>query len=557
MYIESACGKVLEASPSELTLEDFKEVHEGQLWKWNEDGTLQNAKCGVSWEFGARRLIRENHFIVDEETGKVLDIEGGGTTSGTKVILWNKHGGANQRWYFKHIDRHFFIASQRENKDNLVLDVAGATKGGKLIGYKAKGSDNQLWKMDRMGRLICKSDLVADISGENKEPGAKVIGWSSHGGMNQLWTFEDGQLRSNLNNLAMKLNSKNEVEMSPTSTDGAQMWTCVPKDLLEDFKFMEENKNPLLEASFYRTVYNNYFWAVCGFTSIHALKRDAENALKVMREAGTQLDDVAFDTGIAGTVGGAAGITGSVLSLVGLVLAPFSGGASLGLTVAGAAVGVAGGATSLTGDLINASWEKSEAAKYREEFTEVRGGLLRLQGFLNTYIEKLKAADRFLKTDEGETLARDAFDVADAYTAAEIAANVGKVGWNLYKFGNVIVKTVDIAKTIKAAKDTVTFLQADYYVLKGLKEGAALHHASPGLKLPFVSKALVKAGTTTASALTVVFNVVGIAFGIWEVVDSADAIKNGSDLADEFRKTADEIQDTVDSLMALDQEMQS
>merc|ERR1712012_1534050 len=190
-----------------------------------------------------------------------------------------------------------------------------------------------------------------------------------------------------------KLNSKNEVEMSPTSTDGAQMWTCVPKDLLEDFKFMEENKNPLLEASFY--------WAVCGFKSIHALKRDAENALKVMREAGTQLDDVAFDTGIAGTVGGAAGITGSVLSLVGLVLAPFSGGASLGLTVAGAAVGVAGGATSLTGDLINASWEKSEAAKYREEFTEVRGGLLRLQGFLNTYIEKLKAADRFLKTDEG------------------------------------------------------------------------------------------------------------------------------------------------------------
>ena len=67
----------------------------------------------------------------------------------------------------------------------------------------------------------------------------------------------------------------------------------------------------------------------------------------------------------------------------------------------------------------------------------------------------------------------------------------------------------------------------------------------------------MKAGTTTASALTVVFNVVGIAFGIWEVVDSADAIKNGSDLADEFRKTADEIQDTVDSLMALDQEMQS
>ena len=273
---------------------------------------------------------------------------------------WNEGRGG------KHIDRHFFIASQRENKDNLVLDVTGF--GGKLIGYKARGSDNQLWKMDRMGRLICKSDLVADISGENKEPGAKVVGWSSHGGKNQQWTFKDGQLKSNLNNLAMKLNSRNEVEMSASSPDGAQMWTCVPKDMIEDFKFMEENKNPLLEASFYRTVYNNYFWAVCGFTSIHELKRDAENALKVMREAATQLDDVAFDTGIAGTVGGAAGITGSVLSLVGLVLAPFSGGASLALTAAGAAFGVAGGgATSLIGDLINDSWEESKVAKYREE----------------------------------------------------------------------------------------------------------------------------------------------------------------------------------------------
>ena len=55
----------------------------------------------------------------------------------------------------------------------------------------------------------------------------------------------------------------------------------------------------------------------------------------------------------------------------------------------------------------------------------------------------------------------------------------------------------------------------------------------------------MKAGTSTAAALTVVFNVVGIPFGIWEVVTSADEIKNGSDLADEFRKFADEIQDII------------
>lgn len=527
------------------------------MWKWNEEQKLESKEFGVNWEFGGKRLIRENHFITEEATGKVLDIRGGSSASGTEVLLYNKHGQSNQRWYFDQEDRHFLVASQSRDKNNLVLDVAGGRKGGKLLGWTAASTDNQLWQMDRMGHLICKKALVADIRGGKTDSGAEVIGFDKHMGNNQLWTFEDGQLKSNMNLLVMELNSKQEVKMAEPSTNPNQMWTFVPNDLLPDFKIMEENKNPLLEASFYKNVYDNYFWATCGFTSIYELKRAVEGALNMIRKSSDKLDKVAVDTGITGTVGGGATIASSAMFLTGLCLAPWTGGLSLGLTLGSAAVGVAGAATSITGSIINQAWEKSEGKKYGEEFTKVRSGILRLQSFLNTYIKKLTAAAIFLKTEEGERLARDAFKVADAYTAAEITDHVQNIAWNGYVFGSAIVQTKEIAKTIKEAKAVVDFIQADYYAVRGLKTGLAIHTACPGIKIPFMAKPLVAAGTKTAASLSVLFNVIGLAFGIWEVVGSADQIKNGSDLAKEFREKADEIQGTLKNLMDLDHELQS
>ena len=95
-----------------------------------------------------------------------------------------------------------------------------------------------------------------------------------------------------------------------------QKWAFVPKDLWDTFQLMQENKNPLTEALFYKEVYDNYFWAVSGFTSIYSFKRNFESSIKTLRESADHLDKVAKDTGIAGAVGGGTAIAGKFFKRV-------------------------------------------------------------------------------------------------------------------------------------------------------------------------------------------------------------------------------------------------
>ena len=73
--------------------------------------------------------------------------------------------------------------------------------------------------------------------------------------------------------------------------------------------------------------------------------------LKICKLA-EHIDQVAHDTGIAKTAGGGLGIASGLMAIGGILAAPFTAGASLTMTVAAAATGVASGATSLTASVI-------------------------------------------------------------------------------------------------------------------------------------------------------------------------------------------------------------
>ena len=74
------------------------------------------------------------YYIVSEHNPKlVLDIEGGSKNEGAKLIVWDYHGGENQR--FK-IGKKGFLKSVHSK---LVLDVEGGIRqGAKIIQWKCK-----------------------------------------------------------------------------------------------------------------------------------------------------------------------------------------------------------------------------------------------------------------------------------------------------------------------------------------------------------------------------------------------------------------------------------
>jgi hypothetical protein len=71
----------------------------------------------------------------------VLDIAQGG--HGSPLILYNPHGGTNQKWFF---DDDFTIRSGT----GLVLDIEGGAsyQGTRIIGYGKHGGHNQKFRIE-------------------------------------------------------------------------------------------------------------------------------------------------------------------------------------------------------------------------------------------------------------------------------------------------------------------------------------------------------------------------------------------------------------------------
>ena len=93
----------------------------------------------------------------------------------------------------------------------------------------------------------------------------------------------------------------------------------------------------------------------------------ARGIARRLRKIADHFEEVAFDTGITKTVGGSVGVIGAGLSITGLILAPFTFGASTGLTIAGAATGAAGGITSVTGNIVQMVNDKADSEKVTTE----------------------------------------------------------------------------------------------------------------------------------------------------------------------------------------------
>src|SRR5436190_2134323 len=95
-------------------------------------------------------LGNQLYKIVNFNSGMVLDVAGGSTAEGAKIVQWPWNGGPNQIW--------------------------------RAIPFSTWGGDPNTFLI-----ISSASGKVLDVNGASKADGASLIQWTWNGGLNQIW----------------------------------------------------------------------------------------------------------------------------------------------------------------------------------------------------------------------------------------------------------------------------------------------------------------------------------------------------------------------------------
>jgi poly(3-hydroxybutyrate) depolymerase len=112
--------------------------------------------------------------------GRCLDVNGASSASGSRMIIWDCHGNANQQ---------FSQNGQELRVMGKCLDVPGSSAGTRVQISDCTGSAGQKWNVNGDGTIsTVQNGLCLDINGAATANSTAVIVWGCHGGANQRWT---------------------------------------------------------------------------------------------------------------------------------------------------------------------------------------------------------------------------------------------------------------------------------------------------------------------------------------------------------------------------------
>jgi len=134
--------------------------------------------------------------IIAQHSQLVLDVEGGSSANGARIIQFPYHGGNNQRWKMTESDDGTVtFISKHSNK---ALDVEGASheQSAKLIQWDHHGGANQRFSLRRHDDTsfsihAVHSLQVLDVEGASRESLARIIQYPFHGNGNQRFLIVD------------------------------------------------------------------------------------------------------------------------------------------------------------------------------------------------------------------------------------------------------------------------------------------------------------------------------------------------------------------------------
>jgi len=115
-----------------------------------------------------------------------LDVIGGKAHQGNNLHLWPFNGTPAQVFFMQP------DCTIKSSLSELVIDIQGGlNNGAKLIMWPRHGGANQTWVVDGTQIKLRDHQLCFDSPGGKKEQGTQIIAWNKHGGSNQQWEIID------------------------------------------------------------------------------------------------------------------------------------------------------------------------------------------------------------------------------------------------------------------------------------------------------------------------------------------------------------------------------
>ncbi|KAK7177189.1 hypothetical protein R3I93_001235 [Phoxinus phoxinus] len=194
--------------------------------------------------------------------------------------------------------------------------------------------------------------------------------------------------------------------------------------------------------------------------------------IKELDDAIDELVSMHKNTTIGSLVGSSVGAAGGVAAIAGLCLAPFTLGASLALTGAGAVAGAAGGVTAGTSNITNMVKQKTLRENIEKIINDLQTTIkpmVKLLGKIYNITEDIE----LLKTLNKLDIQRAARGAADVIKIARVAyvADAGKVCGEAAKEIRVYVKTV---KAVRGSASAARAVRATAESAKYIRMTAAL-----------------------------------------------------------------------------------
>lgn len=265
---------------------------------------------------------------------------------------------------------------------------------------------------------------------------------------------------------------------------------------MDDLLLYEPTRgNPVDVFCYWKSILHYDIKALIG-CNISDYKKTIEEAVRQMRQCADTLDTVITKSSIARAVGAGLGAVGSIAGFVGICFAPLTGGTSLLLSTGSAVSTVAGGVTSLAGAFVMRGWEKDQTSKAKIVTNDCCRLTQSLQELLAVCMKKLSEANDYKDLIE------------------ERKEKVGKINNKGANVGfNVAIAGPKINRGIKGYKELIANNQA-----------------------------ALKVRSVDSRGIYDVIKVAGLGFGIWETINAAVDISNGSKIATDFRTIADNLE---------------